>query len=64
MDNDTPYDAAQAAKKLKVAKNTVYEAIRAGDIPSIKIAGRILIPRPAFDRLLRDGNLRATLQRD
>ena len=38
--------------ELKLSKNGVYEAIGRGEIPSIRIGRKILVPRSALDRLL------------
>ena len=32
--------------------NLLYDQIRAGEIPSIRLGGKILIPSDAFDRLV------------
>jgi len=46
------YSVEEAARLLGVGRNQAYEAARKGDIPTIKIGKRILVPRAAFDRLL------------
>jgi excisionase family DNA binding protein len=46
------YTIGQAAKILNVGRNTAYEAAKSGQIPTIKIGKRILVPRVAFERLL------------
>lgn len=43
---------AEAAKLLGVGRNQAYEAARRGEIPTIRIGNRILVPRAALDRLL------------
>ncbi len=43
---------AEAAKALGIGRNQAYEAARSGDIPSIKIGGRVLVPRIAFEKLV------------
>jgi len=43
---------AEAAKELGLGKNAAYEGVRSGQIPSVRIGGRILVPRAALDRLL------------
>ena len=40
----------EAAALLGISRNTAFRAVRAGDLPSIRIGRRILVPR---DRLLR-----------
>ncbi len=42
----------EAAKALGIGKNQGYEAARAGQIPTIRIGKRLLVPRAAFERLL------------
>lgn len=42
----------ETASILRVGKNTVYAAVRKGEIPSIRIGDRILIPRVALERML------------
>ncbi len=45
----------EAAKKLGIGRNQAYEGVKAGEIPSIRIGGRILVPRAALERLLETG---------
>lgn len=49
------YRIEQAAKLLGVGRNHCYEAAKRGEIPTIKIGKRILVPKAALDRLLADG---------
>ncbi len=44
----------EAAAHLGVGRNAAYEAIRRGEIPALRIGGRILVPRVALERLLAD----------
>lgn len=37
---------------LGLSRGTVYAAAKRGDLPTIKVGGRILVPRAALDRLL------------
>jgi excisionase family DNA binding protein len=53
---ERPYTVAQAADKVGVNPKTLYEAIKQGQVPTIKIGKRILIPRAAFDRQLAEGS--------
>lgn len=43
----------EAAKALGICRNQAYEAARRGEIPTIKIGKRLLVPRAALDRLLQ-----------
>jgi excisionase family DNA binding protein len=38
---------------LGLSKNAVYLAIAAKEIPSIRVGRRILVPRAAYERMLR-----------
>ena len=42
----------QTAKLLRLSKNGVYEAVARGQVPSIRIGRRVLIPRLALERML------------
>lgn len=42
----------EAGRALGIGRNSAYEAVRSGQIPSLKIGGRYVIPRKALDRLL------------
>ncbi len=44
----------QAAKVLGIGRGTAYEAVRAGELPAIRIGKRLVVPRQAIDRLLAD----------
>ena len=41
-----------AARLLGISRTTVYAAARRGDIPTLRIGRRILVPRAALERLL------------
>ena len=45
----------EAAELLGIGRNTAYEAVRRGEIPTIRIGKRILVPVIALERLL-DGS--------
>lgn len=45
----------EAAAMLGVSRGLAYESVKRGDIPSLKIGKRIVIPRPALERMLADG---------
>jgi len=46
------YSVPEAARVLGVSRNTAYEAIKAGQIPALRIGRRIVVPRQEIDRLL------------
>jgi excisionase family DNA binding protein len=43
----------EASHALGVSRNKAYEAARRGEIPTIKIGKRILVPVAAFERMLQ-----------
>lgn len=43
----------EAARQLGMGRATVYDAVKTGEMPSIKLGRRIVIPRAAFEELLR-----------
>ena len=45
----------EAAEALGIGKNQGYEAARTGQIPTIRIGRRLLVPRAALERLLEQG---------
>ncbi len=38
----------EAAKLLRVSRGSAYEAVRTGELPSIRVGRRILIPRQSL----------------
>ena len=56
MTKDTPQrqtcDVEFAGKRLGLGRNAAYEAAHRGDIPTIKIGRRLLVPIAALDRML------------
>jgi len=47
------YSVPQVARILGIARNSAYEGIHRGEIPHIRVGGRILVPKEALDNLLR-----------
>lgn len=45
----------EAAKRLGIGRNQAYEAAGRGEIPSIRIGNRILVPTAALERMLAGG---------
>lgn len=43
---------AEAAKELGIGINQAYEAANRGDIPTLRIGKRWLVPRAAFEKKL------------
>ncbi len=42
----------ECAKLLRISRGQAYAACRRGEIPTLRIGSRILVPRVALDRLL------------
>ena len=42
----------EAATLLGIGRNSAYEAIKIGAIPSLRIGRRIVIPKSALERIL------------
>lgn len=49
------YTVLEAARLLGVCRATAYARARAGDIPTIRLGHRIVIPKSALARLLEGG---------
>ncbi len=48
------YAVAEAADLLGLSEPTVYRAIRAGELPAIKVRGRYVVPAKAIDQMESD----------
>jgi excisionase family DNA binding protein len=48
----TAFTVDEVAKLLRIGRISAYQAIERGDIPSIRIGRRILVPRLAFHEML------------
>jgi excisionase family DNA binding protein len=46
---------AETARLLGLSREGAYQAVRRGEIPSIRIGKRILVPRTALELLLQVG---------
>ncbi|MFC2032692.1 helix-turn-helix domain-containing protein [Chloroflexota bacterium] len=46
----------ECAKHLGIGRNSAYEAVKKGEIPSIRVGKRLLVPVVALDRLLQCRN--------
>lgn len=51
------YTVEEAGVLLGLGRSGTYEAVRRGDIPTIRIGRRLLIPRVALDRWLLEAGL-------
>lgn len=55
------YRVPEVARILGLGRTATYDAIRRGDLPALRVGGRVLVPRVAIERLLgEDDGERAT----
>ena len=50
------FTVEEAAEVLGIGRNSAYEGVRTGEIPSVRIGKRILVPRAALERRLQVAN--------
>ncbi len=55
------YSVPEAGGKIGLGKCSSYNAVRNGDIPAVKIGGRWIVPKVAFDRMLANVGVAALL---
>jgi excisionase family DNA binding protein len=46
------YKIEEAGQLLGIGRNKAYEAAASGEIPTIKMGKRLLVPKAALDRIL------------
>ena len=46
------YSVPEAAELLGISRGSAYTHVRTGEIPSITIGGRIVVPRQALEAML------------
>jgi len=54
------YTVTEVAQLLGISRGSAYTHVRTGEIPSITIGGRIVIPRRALNALLDPGSKQAS----
>ena len=52
--NKKVYTVEETAVALGIGRNSAYQGVKTGEIPSIKIGGRILVPTKALERKLSE----------
>ena len=52
MTDPKVYSVEEVAKILGVSRNGMYRAIERGEIPSVRVGRRIVVPMAAVERLL------------
>jgi excisionase family DNA binding protein len=53
MEESLTYTVGEVARLLGLSRGSAYEAVAAGEIPSIRIGRRLLVPRAALHRMLK-----------
>lgn len=46
------YSVPEAGARLGLSKNAAYEAAKRGELPTLKIGGRLFVPIAAFEKML------------
>jgi len=46
------YRIEEAAKVLGISRNKCYEAAKSGEVPTVRIGKRLLVPKIALEKLL------------
>lgn len=44
----------EAAQKLGIGRGTAYRAAQTGELPTIRLGKRLVVPREAIDRMLAE----------
>jgi excisionase family DNA binding protein len=57
MNEPLTYTVEQTAQLLGIGRGLAYDGVRSGDIPSVRIGRRVLIPRHALLSLLNAKNI-------
>jgi excisionase family DNA binding protein len=52
MEDRLVYSVEEAAKLLGISRSLAYEAVHRGEVPSMRIGRRILVPKAALKRYL------------
>jgi excisionase family DNA binding protein len=51
-DEQLTISVPEAGRRLGLSRNSAYEAARCGQLPTIRIGRRLLVPKRAFERML------------
>lgn len=56
------YTVSEVQQLLGLGRSTTWDRIHDGSIPSVKVGGRVLVPKTALDAMLAVGSRRETEQ--
>ena len=51
------YTVEEAAEILGISRSTAYECVKSGEIPSLKLRRRVVVPVAALEALLASANI-------
>ena len=51
-DERLTYNVEEAGRLLGISRASAFEAARRGDLPTIRLGRRLLVPRKALERML------------
>ena len=57
------YSVPETARLLGLGRNAAYEAIKRGEIPAIRIGGRVLVPRVQLEKMLAEDRFQRLAER-
>ncbi|MCH8862614.1 MAG: helix-turn-helix domain-containing protein [Proteobacteria bacterium] len=52
-DEAAVYTIEEAARLLGIGRSSAYAAARRGEIPTVRLGRRLVVPKVAFERLLQ-----------
>jgi excisionase family DNA binding protein len=62
--NRKTHTVEEAAQVLGIGRNAAYDAAKRGELPTIRIGRRLLVPSAALDRLLEGATSATTHEGD
>ena len=57
MEDKLTLSVDETAKLLGIGRNLCYDRVKTGEIPSLKIGRRLLVPKAALEKLLAEPKL-------
>ena len=61
-DEEVVYTIEKVARLLGIGRSSAYAAARRGEIPTVRLGRRLLVPKIAFERLLQPTGDRSDLE--
>lgn len=58
------FTVSEAADVLGISRSLAYELVRTGDLPHLRLGGRIVVPRVALRQLIGDNQTDGTQTTD